>query len=176
MWIIAGVLALALGVPAEASALTYLCALDGDAEFAPGLSASTTPAETLEFAFRGKLHDCRGDAVDGYELCAAGRLRAPSCLENQTEGEAFVICAAGCTATPGGTPACLEGEPVIASSFHGACAGAVCAGTNPIDRAFYAVTFDQETVDAAMAACNPVAPGEPLTSAHFSGIEGRDTD
>ena len=165
---------LAFAMGRGAQALDYLCELNGAAEFAPGLSASTTPLDPpLDFAFNGELTNCLGDPVDGYHLCAVGKLNLPSCLGNQTEGDRFVICPNTCT-TLGGTAACDAGvTPVIDSFFSGACAGTICAGANPNDKAFYIVSFDQATVTAALAACNPVMPGPPLTSGSFNGFEGR---
>jgi hypothetical protein len=168
-------LAVALfGAAPEASALHYVCELHGAAQFDPGLSISTNPLEPMDFAFQGDLSNCIGDTGGGRHICVVGKLNAPSCAANQTQGDRFVICAGECTSTPGGDAACGHGEtPIIDSSFEGACVGAFCTGTNPADGAAYGVVFDAPTIEAALAACNPVLPGEPLTSATFSGFELR---
>jgi hypothetical protein len=167
-------IALAFGFAEDARALDYLCELHGDAQFSPGLSASTDPLSPIDFAFQGQLANCLGDTGGGQTLCAAGRLSYPSCLGNLTEGDDFVICPNGCTSIPGGTASCdYNDQPIIHSSFTGACVGTICAGTNPLDRAFYLVSFDQATIAGALAACNPAMPASPLTSGHFDGFEGR---
>ena len=159
-----------------ASALHYVCELHGAAQFAPGLSATTTPlGGPLGFAFQGDLTNCQGDTGGGRHLCAVGELHEPSCFGNLTEGQQFVICAGDCISAPGGAAACLdpEEEPVIQSEFLGACAGVVCTGNNIKDGAAYLVVFDEPTIEAALNACNPVLPGPPLTAGRFDGYEIR---
>jgi len=163
-----------IGAPPGAFALNYICELQGTAQFDPGLSAFTNPLEPIDFAFQGDLTNCIGDTGGGRHICVVGKLNAPSCAANQTEGDHFVICANECTSTPGGDAGCEHGEtPIIDSSFVGACVGVVCTGTNPVDGAAYAVVFDQATIEAALSACNPLTPGAPLTNASFSGFELR---
>ena len=176
--IVAGVIGW-IGISSPAFALHYVCELHGTAQFSPGLSAATTPLDpALDFAFQGDLTNCRGDTGGGAHLCAAGKLHAPSCLENLTEGEQFVICAGPCVSAPGEGAACLDPDesPVIASSFSGACVGVVCTGNNIRDGAAYVVVFDQPTIQAALSACNPVMPGPALTSGGFDGYEIREHD
>ena len=96
---------------APASALHYVCELHGAAQFAPGLSATTTPlGGPLGFAFQGDLTNCQGDTGGGRHLCVVGELHAPSCAANITEGQQFVICAGDCISAPGGTAACSDPE------------------------------------------------------------------
>ena len=164
-----------LGTSRGASALQYVCELHGAAQFEPGLSVSTDPSSPLDFAFQGDLTNCQGDTGGGQHLCAVGKLNTPSCLGNLTEGEEFVICEGPCSSTPGGTAACVDEDetPVIRSSFSGACAGVLCLGSNVGDGAAYVVVFDQATIEAALAACNPLMPGSPVTSGRFDGYEFR---
>jgi len=164
-----------LAMTPAVSALQYVCELHGDAQFDPGLGVATDPTQPLDFAFQGDLTNCQGDTGGGAHLCAVGKLHAPSCLGNITEGEQFVICAGPCSSTPGGAASCddeLE-QPIIESSFWGACAGVVCMGKNLEDGAAYVVVFDQPTIEAALSACNPLTPGSPVTSGRFDGIELR---
>ncbi len=105
---------------------------------------------------------------------AVRKLNLTSCLGNQTDGDEFVICKDSCTSTPGGTAECDdEAEPIIHSSFSGACADVVCTGMNVRDGAAYVVAFDAATTEAALSACNPLIPGAPVTSGHFDGYEIR---
>jgi hypothetical protein len=168
--------AMCLAIAPQASALHYVCELHGTAQFDPGLSVATDPTQPLDFAFQGDLTNCQGDTGGAAHLCAVGKLHVPSCLGNITEGEHFVICAGACESTPGGDATCADRseEPIIDSSFWGACAGVVCTGKNLRDGAAYAVVFDQATIAAALDACNPVAPGAPLTSGRFDGFELRE--
>jgi len=172
-WMAAAVVCLALRTPA--SALHYVCELHGAAQFDPGLSIATDPTKPLDFAFQGDLTNCQGDTGGGAHLCAVGKLHVPSCAGNITEGEHFVICAGECISEPGGGAACADPleQPIIDSHFWGACAGVVCMGKNLVDGAAYAVVFDQPTIEAALAACNPLIPGAPLTNGSFDGVELR---
>jgi hypothetical protein len=168
-----------IALVSPAWALHYICELHGTAQFSPGLSAATTPLDdALDFAFQGDLTNCQGNTGGGQHLCAVGKLHAPSCLENLTEGQQFVICAGPCVAVPGEGAGCEDPneDPIIESSFSGACAGVVCTGNNLEDGAAYAVVFDQPTIQAALSACNPIAPGPPLTSGGFDGYEIRQHD
>ena len=150
----------------------FLCELHGAADLAPGLDASVQGG-SLKFAFKGDLTNCQGDNGGATKVCARGTLDNASCAGNVTNGTSFVVCKGDCNTAPGaGQASCKVGAPLLSGTFQGACAGSVCAGGATAPGTLYEVMFDQATVDAALAACNPAAPAGSVTKAGFDGYIG----